>query len=180
MIGVLGGVVLGAAVNLVADHFRWKREDERLERDQVRTLDDHRRELCVELSTSTDELFSRAWSLIDHRTEGPKTWRADPYVQSLADKLEAVSASVNRSYNELRILGMGARLIEAADRLLAVHVEAVNAAFAEEPGEWDGDEQSEASNDFLEAAHDELGITRTFVRGRTAPPRLSVEDLGRR
>jgi hypothetical protein len=169
VIGVLGGVALGAAVNLVADHFRWDREDERLERERLQALLERRRELCVELSTAADEVFSRAWSFIDLRNQSTKSWRADPYLQSLADALEGVTTALYRSYNELRILGMSARLTEAADRLLEVSGGAVNEAFSEDAEGWDDDERSAAGYGFLDAAQAEFGLAARRVR----PQRVS-------
>jgi hypothetical protein len=164
VIGALGGVVLGATVNLVADHFRWQREEARLEQDRLRAMHERRRELSVVLASTVDELSSRAWTLADYRAETPKGWRADPYVQLLADKIDAVLAAVNRSYNELRILGIGDELTDAADRLLELSVEAVNSTFADELGEWDVEALSVAGGDFLDAAHDEFGVTRRIQR----------------
>jgi hypothetical protein len=167
VIGVLGGVLLGAGVNLVGDRFRWKREDERLERDRVRLRSERRRELCIDLATATDELLSRLHTFAEIRSAKPVAWRSDEYAQHLNDAIEAVVSAQNRSYNELRIMGMGGRLLDAADRLVELSSGAVNGAFAEKKVEWwDSSEWGDASSRFLDAAHAEFG---TATRGRRAP-----------
>lgn len=167
VIGVLGGVVLGAGVNLVGDHFRWKREEERLERDSARALADRRRELCIDLATATDELFSRLHTFAELRSAKPAAWRSDDYAQRVVDAIEAVNTTLNRSYNELRIMGMRGRLLTTADRLIEISGGAVNGAFAEKKVEWwDSNEWGEASSEFLDAAHTEF---RDGAKGRRAP-----------
>jgi hypothetical protein len=172
VIGVLGGVFLGAAVNIVADHFRWQREDVRLEQDRTRAMDDRRRELAVELATATDELFSRAWSYVDYRAENPKTWRTDNYAQALADQIESAVARVDRSYNELRILGIGDELAVASDALRGIAVDVLNATFADEVGEWDENELGAIGGRFLDAAHDEFGLTGGLRHAHRPAPAL--------
>lgn len=188
VIGALAGVLLAAAVSFVSDRVRWEREETRLNEDRRRAMHGRRRELAVDLVTTVDELTSRAWSFVDYRSENPKSWRTDPYAQLLGDKIDALLATVNRSYNELRILGIGDDMADAADHLLELTVDAVNATFADEAEDWDMDAFAEAGGRFLDAAHDEFRVTRTFQSAgrpsaaqgqvRVRPSRLP-EDPGR-
>ena len=170
VIGALGGVVLGAVVNHITDRARWEREDARLDADRRRGLLERRRALAVDLVTAADELGSRVWSFVDQRGASPKGWRSDPYVQLQADTIDALTASMHRSYNELRILGIGDELADAADRLLELVVDMINAAFADEVGDWDSDALGTAGGEFLDAASDEFRVTRRLARpGRPSP-----------
>lgn len=179
VIGVLGGVVLGAAINLVAEYSRWNREDERLERDRLRTLEDRRRELCIELMTATDEILSRLHTFAEIRSTKPAAWRSDAYAQRLADAIEAVNSAQNRSYNELRIIGMSRKLTTTADRLLELSSTAVNGAFAARVEWWDADEWGDAGSDFLDAANAEFGIVTKPRRSLAVEARPSAGGAAR-
>ena len=157
---MLGGVVLGAVVNIVGDRMRWAREEARLRSDRAQALDDRRRALAVDFASMADELSWHAWSFIQYRSSSGGDWRADPVAIAQADKLDAVLAVFDRSYNELRILGMGPELTEAADELLSLCVDGTNAAFDEDVDDWDSSDVGEANGAFLEAGHLELGVTR--------------------
>jgi hypothetical protein len=176
VIGVLGGVVLGAVVNLVGERSRWAREEARLRSDRVQALDDRRRALAVDFASTADELSSRVWSFIQYRSSSGKDWRTDPIAQAQADKLDAVVAVFDRSYNELRILGMGVELADAADRLLSLCVDATNAAFDDDVDDWDSADLAEGNGAFLEAGHREFDVARgrRAARPRPSPaPRLT-------
>jgi hypothetical protein len=172
VIGVLGGVVLGAVVNIVGEHLRWQREEARLRSDRAQALEDRRRALAVDFASTVEELGSRLWSFIDYRTSSRKDWRADAFAQAQADRIEAVLSACNRSYNELRILGMGKGMTEAANQLLDLSADATNAAFDDDVDEWDVSEIAEANGDFLAAGHQELGVVRRpVVRASPTPIR---------
>jgi hypothetical protein len=182
VIGVLGGVVLGAVVNIVGDRFRWQREEARLRSARVQAMEDRRRVLAVDFASMADELTSRVWSFIQYRTSSRKNWLTDPVAQAQADKIDTVVAAFDRSYNELRILGMGTEMAEAADELLSRCVDAVNAAY-DDDGDWDGGEVAEANGDFLAASHTELGLARRRPVARPSPsagPRLVRQTRPRR
>jgi hypothetical protein len=163
---VLGGVVLGAVVNIVGERLRWTREEARLRSDRAQATKDRRRALAVEFASTSDELGSRVWSFVEYRASIRKDWRTDAVAQAQADKIEAVLSVFNRSYNELRILGMGEAMADAADQLLSLGVDATNAAFDDEVDEWDVGPMSEANGDFLDAGHQELGVARGPRAGR--------------
>ena len=168
VIGVLGGVALGAVVNIIGEHVRWQREEVRLRSDRAQAMDDRRRALAVDFASTVEELGSRLWSFIDYRTSSRSDWRADPAAQAQADRIEAVLSACDRSYNELRILGMGKQMTEAADRLLELSADATNAAFDDDVDELDLSDIGEANGEYLAAGHQELGVVRGSV-GRASP-----------
>jgi hypothetical protein len=175
VVGVLGGIALGAAVNIVGDHLRWQREDARLASEHRRILDDRRRGLAVDFASTVDELTSRLWSFVDHRGASAKNWRTDPHAQAREDRIEAVLSTFDRSYNELRILGIGDQVTAAADRLLLLCSELTSAAFADDLEQWEETWESaeigEANGEFLAAVHDELGLARISRPLRRSTPR---------
>jgi hypothetical protein len=101
-------------INFLGDALRWRREDRQAERQQAAKRDQERVALCVELATLGDELMSGLYNFADFQEVNPTGWRTDPFVQRQLENLETSWSSFNRTYNALRIFGIGG-LRETAD-----------------------------------------------------------------
>jgi hypothetical protein len=158
VIASLGGVLLGGMINFLGDAFRWRHEDRQAERQQAAKRDEERVALCVEFATLGDELMSSLHNFADFQEVNPTGWRTDPFVQRQLENLETAWSSFNRTYNALRIFGMG-NLRESADTLesfVAINFAAAFPPASEKPssGDW-----ADVVNPFLEAVANELEMT---------------------
>jgi hypothetical protein len=154
VVGSLGGVAVGGGLNFVADELRVRRAAGEAGRERGREIENRRRNLCVDLATLADEISSRADSVVDYRVRVTDDWREE-YLQNRLERLEVLFSDFNRTYNELRVLGIVAR--SEADELLGLIVRAIQGAFeAENPTAPDGEEISTAIGNYLAATHKQL------------------------
>lgn len=183
MIASLGGVALGGLLNVLADTLRWRREDRRADVARAGERRERTQQLFVDFATLGDELVSRLSNFVDFQDTNPDGWRTDPFVQDQIDKLETAWSSFNRTYNALRIAGMGpsmrqagaARVQAATENLYGFLSEAFVSAY---PPKTEGprEEYGDIAQRFLDRVAAEMGPMkpRRQLAQRPSRPRRQI------